>query len=145
MFMQTTKKVVFAKKRRPSVQECHATKKCQAWFCWYRYKACVFMFADETTLLGFTDTRKRQKNYIIFLFFRSGLYSCRKVTFIMSAISRETSWSKNAVNLYFCMLFLPKPFELLNTYFSCLAFLFSIFTMFTTCFRWFHNILSLIT
>ena len=33
----------------------------------------------------------------------------------------------------FCAL--VKPFELLNTYFSCLAFLFPIFTKFTTCFR----------
>mgnify|MGYP003683760375 CR=1 FL=1 len=99
-------------KRRPSVQECHATKKCHAWFCWY--KACVFMFADETTWLWFPDTssRKRQNNYIIFLFISSGLYSCRKVTFIMSVISRETSWTKNAVNLYFCLthIFLVWPF-----------------------------------
>ena len=103
------------------------------------YKACVFMFADQTTWLGFPDTRKRQNNYIIFLFIRYGLYtcSCRKVTFILSVIPRETSWTKNAVNLYFCICALAKPFELLNTYFSC-------FGLFISNIYKVHNMLSLI-
>ena len=91
------KKVVYNEKR-PSVQEYHAAKKCHGWFCWYHYRACVFMLADDS------QHEKKTKNYIIFLFIRSGLYSCRNFTFIVSVVSRETSWTKNAFILYVCIL-----------------------------------------
>ena len=125
-------------KRRPSVQECHATKNCPAWFRWNHYKVCVFVFADETTWIYFST----QENGKIILFIRSGLYICRKVIFVVSVLFRKASWTKNAVNLYtrmsvFCTL--AKPLGLLNTYFSCLAFLFPTFTKFTTGFRKWHN------
>ena len=141
--IQTIKNRGVCNKRRPSVLEYHAAKKCQAWFPWYHNWMCVFMFADETTRHGFTDTRKRQNSYIFFI--RSRLYSCRNVIFIVSVISKEKSWTKYNNNKQppsfctsvFCAL--AKAMQLLNIYFSCLAFLFPTFTMLTTCFRKWHD------
>ena len=54
--------------------------------------------------LDFPTREKGKTIILIFLFIRSVLYSCRKVAFILSVISRETSWTKNAVKLYLCIL-----------------------------------------
>ena len=139
--------VVFTTKDAHRYKNTMLQKKCPAWFCWYHCKAYVFLFADETTGVGVSDTRKRQNHYIIFRFIRSGLYSCRNVTFIVSVISKETSWTKkqqqqktktpSICTSVFCAL--VKAMELLNTYFSYLAFLFLTFTKFTTCFRKWHD------
>ena len=84
------------------------------------FAGTVFMFADETTWLEFPY--KRQNNYIIFLFICSELYICRHGTVIASVISRKISWTLSVVILNMCVWILcPKPLELLNTYFSCLA------------------------
>ena len=52
--------------------------------------------------LDFPSRENGKKLYIFFI--RSGLYSFYEVTFNVSVISRDTSWTKNAVNLYFCIL-----------------------------------------
>ena len=135
MWIKTIKKVVFAEKT-PTGTRIPCYKKCPALgFAGPVTKYVFVMFADETIWLGFSDARTRQNNYITFLFIFSGLYICCNVTFIVSVISRETSWKKNEVNLYVCILCLT----LLNTYFSCLAFLFPTLTKFTTWFRKWHN------
>ena len=48
MLIQTIKKGVFAQKHAHRYKNSTLQKMCHEWFCWYRYKACVFMFADET-------------------------------------------------------------------------------------------------
>ena len=87
---QFIEKVVFATRDAHQYKNTMLQKKCHTWFWWYHCKACVFILTDETTWLGFPDLFKRQNNYIIFLFIRSGLYICRNCTFIAFVISRET-------------------------------------------------------
>ena len=99
---------------------------------------------NNMTWISRHENGKTIIHVLVFLFIRSGLYSCRNVTFIVSVISKETSWTKkttttttknkNAVNLYVCIL-CPALF---NTYFSCLAF-FPSLKKFTTSFCKWHN------
>ena len=104
-------------KRHPSVQEFHATK----------------------NVIKQHHIPTRENGKTIKLFFFSFVLDFIFVVMLnlSPAISRETSWTKNAVNLYVrisCLTLLGMP------YFSCLALLFPTLTKFTTSFYKWYNI-----
>ena len=69
-----------------------------------------FYVCKRNNMIWISRHEKTAKQlYYFFLFIRSGLYSCRKVTFIVSVISREKSWTMNAKSCLI-LIFLLWPF-----------------------------------
>ena len=102
MWIQTIKKVVFAKKAPIGTRmPCYKKVSRVVLLVPLQGMQCFSAFLCMQMKQHDLDFPTRENNYIIILFIRSGLNSCRKVTFIVSVISTEISWIKNAVNLYF--------------------------------------------
>ena len=109
-------------------------KKYHAWFAGTVTRPVFLCLQMKQHDLDFT-TRENGKQLFFFLLTRSGFYNCRKVTFIVMLyldIHLEQRTPSICISV-FCAL--AKPLELLNTYFSCLAYLFPTFTKFTSWFR----------